>query len=97
YMSPEQIRGLPLDHRTDIYSLGVTAYEMVTGLCPFVGSDANIVKTRHLNFHPLPPSRLNVKISSVLENIIMKMLEKEPDMRYQNVSDIIFAMRPLIK
>ena len=86
YMSPEQIKGRNIDHRTDIYSLGTTMYEMATGQVPFKGSDNSAVLTKHLNFKPRSIKQINNKIHPCIESTIMKMLEKLPANRYQTAT-----------
>jgi len=86
YMSPEQIKGRDIDHRTDIYSLGTTMYEMATGQVPFKGSGNLDVLTKHLNFKPRSIKQINNKIHPCIESTIMKMLEKLPANRYQTAT-----------
>jgi eukaryotic-like serine/threonine-protein kinase len=88
YMSPEQVRGKVLDCRTDIFSLGVVLYEMVTGLLPFRGESAGLVFEAILNRTPVAPVRLNPDLPAGLEQIIAKCLEKDPNLRYQRASDV---------
>jgi eukaryotic-like serine/threonine-protein kinase len=88
YMSPEQVRGKVLDCRTDIFSLGVVLYEMVTGLLPFRGESAGLVFEAILNRTPVAPVRLNPDLPPGLEQIISKCLEKDPQLRYQRASDV---------
>ena len=88
YMSPEQIKGQDIDLRSDIYSLGVTAYEMLTGTIPFDGPDPNTIMTKHLNFLATPPHVVSSSISPKMSEIVMKMLEKEPSKRYQDAREL---------
>jgi eukaryotic-like serine/threonine-protein kinase len=86
YMSPEQASGQAVDARTDIFSLGAVLYEMVTGRQPFAGDAPAVVLEGILNRIPPSPLRLNREVSPRLEDIIMKALEKEPDLRYLSAS-----------
>ncbi len=84
YMSPEQARGGQLDARTDIFSLGEVLYEMATGRRPFFGSTQGLLYDAILNSDPVPPRTLNAAIPARLEEIILAMLEKDPDLRLQS-------------
>ena len=86
YMSPEQIKGRPVDNRSDIYSLGITFYESLTGRVPFPHGDIGYC---HIHETPPLPSLLNPDIPETLEKIIMKSIEKNPEDRYQNVREIL--------
>jgi serine/threonine protein kinase len=83
YMSPEQALGRPIDHRADLFSLGVVLYEMLTGRLPFEGGSVTEIVDRVLHHHPPPPSRLTVGVTSDVDAITMRALEKEPALRYQ--------------
>ena len=85
-MSPEQIKGRDIDHRTDIYSLGITMYEMAAGQVPFKGSGDREILTKHLGLKPRPIKQINSRIHPDIESVIMKMLEKLPANRYQAAS-----------
>ena len=86
YMSPEQIKGRPVDNRSDIYSLGITFYEFLTGRVPFSHGDVGYC---HIHETPPLPSLLNPDIFEPLEKIIIKSIEKNPEDRYQNVREIL--------
>jgi non-specific serine/threonine protein kinase len=88
YMSPEQTRSTEIDSRTDIWSLGVVLYEMVTGQHPFQGDYDQAVIYSILNDQPEPPTCLRTGIPMELERIINKCLEKEPEVRYQHIGDL---------
>jgi len=91
YMSPEQAQSKPLDARSDIYSLGVIFYQMLTGHAPFEDSDAVVVMARHIKTKPRRPSdvRGDIEISAALERLVMKMLEKDRNRRPQSSEELI--------
>ena len=88
YMSPEQIRGLPLDGRSDIFAMGVCLYEMLTGERLFVGDSDFSVLEKVRKVEVLPPSHFNRKIPDQLEKIVMKSLAKDVDDRYQHATEL---------
>ncbi len=90
YMSPEQCAGTSVDHRTDVYALGVILYEMATGTVPFDADNLMGILTKHLYENPLPPREFDppAGVPPALEAVIMKALSKKPDMRYQSMSEL---------
>ena len=93
YISPEQARGGYCDERSDIYSFGITMYEMVTGKVPFEGDNTVTVALAHLEEPVRRPSELVPDLSHALEQIILKCTQKRPDRRYSNVLDVIGDLR----
>lgn len=93
YISPEQARGGFSDSRTDIYSLGITMFEMVTGTVPFDGDNTVSIALAHLEQAVTPPSRLNPEVPVSLDRIIMKCTQKKPERRYRDVYELIADLR----
>jgi eukaryotic-like serine/threonine-protein kinase len=89
YMSPEQIRGEPVDHRSDIWALGVVLYEMLAGEHPFAGKNNAAVLHSILNKEPLPVGELLPDCPRVVQNIVWKLLQKNPSERYQNAGEVV--------
>jgi serine/threonine protein kinase/tetratricopeptide (TPR) repeat protein len=95
YMSPEQVRAQELDARTDLFSFGAVLYEMSTGALPFRGQSTGVIFEAILNRAPVPPIRLNPNLSSEMERVILKSLEKDRNLRYQHASDLRTDLRRL--
>jgi len=93
YMSPEQVKGRAVDGRSDIFSLGVMLYEMVTGEKPFPGQNITTVIYKIVNEDPVPPRQINPSIHPGISAIVMRALEKEPDQRYQNCREMLEDLR----
>ncbi len=95
YISPDAINSLPLDHRSDIYSLGASFYHAFTGFTPFEGDTPDEVLLKHLNAELIPLRKKNPKVSGALGKIVEKMMAKKPEDRYQNYKNIIKDLKSL--
>ncbi len=93
YMSPEQVMGKLADQRSDVFSLGVMLYEMLTGQAPFTGENVNAIMYQTLNSIPQPPSTLNAAVPDMLNFIVAKALAKDLEHRYQNAKDFANDLR----
>jgi len=93
YMSPEQIRGLPLDGRADIYSFGASAYEIVTGRPPFRGTSSHELLTKHITEKPASPQVYNADVSDEFAALVLHMLAKKPQDRPQDFSEVLMQLR----
>ncbi len=93
YMSPEQVKGRPVDGRSDIFSLGVMLYEMLTGEKPFPGQSITTVIYKIVNEDPVPPRQINPSIHPGLNDIVLRALAKEPELRYQSCREMLEDLR----
>ncbi len=95
YISPEQVKGKRGDGRSDIYSLGVILYEMVTGQTPFAGTNPFAVMNDRLMNNPIPPREVNPEISTELQEVIYRALEREPQDRYSTANEFAWDLEHL--
>jgi serine/threonine protein kinase len=95
YMSPEQVlgRSADADHRSDIFSLGVVLYEMLTGTNPFAGSSLGDVFNKILNFEPGALSRKNPEVGQALDRVVLRCLEKKPEDRFDDPAELVRALK----
>jgi serine/threonine protein kinase len=97
YISPEQAKGEPLDERTDIYSLGVVLYELLTGRVPFTGERPSIVVYHHISTPPPPPSTFNPNISPSMEQIVLKALAKDRARRFASAAEMMATLHDVVQ
>jgi tRNA A-37 threonylcarbamoyl transferase component Bud32 len=95
YMSPEQVRGGTVDARSDIYSFGVTLYELITGRKPFQADTSYSVLNAHCNEAPVPPNQVNPSLPAELNSIVLRSMEKNPADRYQTAQEFHDALKAL--
>ena len=92
YISPEQVKGKRGDGRSDVYALGVTLYEMLTGKVPFTGPNAFVIMNDRLLNNPIPPREIDPTISPQLQEIIYRAMERDPNQRYPNAHELIWDL-----
>ncbi len=95
YMSPEQVQSKVVDGRSDVFSLGIVLYEMLTGHPPFTGDDLSTILYNIMNFEPAPPSSINEGVPEPFDRIVMRALSKRPAERYQSARDMAADLRAL--
>ena len=93
YISPEHLTGAPMDSRSDIYSLGATFYHFITGRFPYEGSTASEIAQQHLFGTLVPPDKINPDIPEALSRIVVKMMAKDPALRYQDAAELADDLR----
>jgi len=92
YISPEQLQGKPVDHRTDIFSLGVVMYEMLVGRRPFRGENLTSLIYNIVNTEPEAPSSIDKSVPNILDRVIARALKKNPEERYQKAGEIVTGL-----
>jgi eukaryotic-like serine/threonine-protein kinase len=92
YVSPEQAQGRPVSPRSDLYSVGVVLYELLTGQVPFEGEAPVSIALKQVSELPVPPAQLEPSIPPALETVVMRALEKDPDHRFQDADEFIAAL-----
>ena len=96
YFSPEQARGGYTDAKSDIYSLGIVMYELITGILPFNGESPIAIAIKHMQEKPVSPKEFNVSIPLAVENIILKAMSKEQSLRYQSAEEMLSDLNMVI-
>jgi eukaryotic-like serine/threonine-protein kinase len=95
YMSPEQIRGEPLDCRADVYSFGATCYELVTGRQPFRGASSQELLQKHILEKPVSPKSFNPEVTDEFADLVLRMLAKKPKERPQHFHEVLMTLRQI--
>src|SRR3712207_2501182 len=93
YLSPEQAQGHPVDARSDLYSIGVVLYELVTGRVPFDAESPVTIALRHVSEEPVPPSQLNPAVPPALDAVVLRAMAKDPAHRFQDADSFVAALQ----
>ena len=96
YMAPEQATDGEVNERTDLYSLGIILYEMVTGRTPFLGDHPVAIISQHINNRPIPPSEMNQRCPPKLESLILRLLGKEPSVRPESAAEVLATIQTIM-
>ncbi|MFQ5432698.1 MAG: PEGA domain-containing protein [Nitrospinota bacterium] len=97
YMSPEQVQGQQLDGKSDQFSLGIVFYELVTGTKPFSGDVLSTIVYRIMRDNPVPPTAVNSRLNPAVDNVVLKVLAKNPAQRYPNCTAFVEALEKAMK
>ncbi len=97
YISPEQVRGIGVSERSDLYSVAVMLYEMVTGRVPFDGDSPTAIALKHLREQPVPPREFEASVSPALEQVILKGMAKDTRERYQSAAEMATDLRQALR
>jgi eukaryotic-like serine/threonine-protein kinase len=97
YISPEQAQGHVVDERSDLYSLGIILYQVMTGITPFRGENPLAILMQHVHEMPTPPALINANISPELSEVILRSIAKDPNMRFQTASEMTIALAQAFK
>jgi serine/threonine-protein kinase len=93
YLSPEQAQGRPVDARSDLYSIGIVLYELLTGRVPFDAESAVAVALKQVSEEPVPPRQLNPEVSPALDAVVLRAMEKDPARRFADADEFIAALQ----
>lgn len=93
YLSPEQAKGIQTNEQSDVYSLGIILYELLTGKVPYDGETPIAIALKHLQEEAVPPTKLNPRVSQALENLVLRAIAKSPEQRYATAKDLLQDLR----